>query len=242
MAGVQKGRIEAALRELLAPKVSVGGSASRSNREKVITILLRSWVTVSEDLRGFRDEGLDHLRVLSVDQHLPIHWGMVMAAYPFWGRVAETVGRLLRLQHSAAAPQVQRRLREQLGERETVARAARRVLRNFVDWGVLIETEENGVYGPTSLRSIANAETAIWLCEAALRASGSKTASINLLGQSPALFPFAVETPTVRSWTGHPRLDLTRQGPNEDIVVLRPSQTPGLTLEPGVHTEGTRRP
>ncbi len=225
MSAVPKAEIEAALRELLAPKVSVGGSASRSNREKVITILLRSWVTVPVELRGFRDEGLDHLRTLPVEQHLAIHWGMVMAAYPFWGKVAETVGRLLRLQHSAAAAQVQRRLREQLGERETVARAGRRVMRNFVDWAVLSETEEKGVYSAARPRSIPRGEVAIWLFEAALRASGSKTVSLKLLGHTPSLFPFAVEPPPIRSLAGHPRLDATRQGADEEIVFLRSSQT-----------------
>jgi len=44
------------------------------------------------------------------------------------------------------AAQAQRRIKEQLGEREAVSRAARRVLRCFVDWGVLQDTSEKGVY------------------------------------------------------------------------------------------------
>ena len=69
-----------------------------------------------------------------------------MAVYPFWSSVATQVGRLLRLQGSAAAAQVQRRIREQYGERETVARRARYVLRSYLDWGVLQETGAPGVY------------------------------------------------------------------------------------------------
>ena len=37
--------------------------------------------------------------------------------------------------NTAGAAQVQRRLRERFGERETVARAARRILRAYIDWG-----------------------------------------------------------------------------------------------------------
>jgi hypothetical protein len=195
------------------------------------------------ELCGFRDEGLDHLRALPIEQHLPIHWGMIMASYPFWGLVAETVGRLLRLQHTAGATQVQRRLREQLGERETVARAARRVLRSFVDWGVLTETEEKGVYGPATARSIARNDLAVWLFEATLRAAGSKTTSLKLLGQAPALFPFEMQALTVRSLAGHPRLDLTRQGVDEDMVVLRASQTSQPNPVSGdAHKEGRIAP
>src|SRR5205807_3397044 len=50
-----------------------------------------------------RDDGLDHFRRLAVDDHLAVHWGMSMAAYPFFGTVAEATGRLIRLQGSAGA-------------------------------------------------------------------------------------------------------------------------------------------
>ena len=62
-----------------------------------------------------------------------VHWCMCMAACPFFGTAADAAGRLLRLQGTAAAAQIQHRLRERLGERETVARAARRVLMASID-------------------------------------------------------------------------------------------------------------
>jgi hypothetical protein len=139
LAGRKRAQIQAALQDHLRERLSVGGGAERGNREKAITILLKVWVSVPEGLVPLRDDALEHLRRLPGDGHLPLHWGMTTAAYRFFGAVAETAGRLLRLQDAVAAAQVQRRLREQLGERETVARAARRVLRCLVDWGVLAE-------------------------------------------------------------------------------------------------------
>src|SRR5947209_6488434 len=112
-----------------------------------------------------RDDGLDHLRRLPLDDHLAVHWGMSMAAYPFFGTVAEATGRLLRLQGSAGAAQVQRRTREQLGERETVARAARRILRCFLDWGVLEVSTEKGVYQAAAVRTVEDTRLAAWLLE-----------------------------------------------------------------------------
>lgn len=56
---------------------------------------------------------------------------------PLWQRVVLS---------RVAAAHVQRRVHEQYGERETVSRAARRVLRSFLDWGVLQETESKGIY------------------------------------------------------------------------------------------------
>lgn len=221
LSGLSRGEIEAALQEHLRPKVSVGGNATRGNREKVITILLRTWVSVPTELESFRNEGLRHLRNLPLDQHVAIHWGMVMVSYPFWAVVAETVGRLLRLQHAAAAVHVQRRLRERLGERETVARAARRVIRTFVDWGVLSETEEKGVYAAASPQPIAHEELTVWLLEAMLRATAPKPASLDMAVHALALFPFALKRLTVRALAGNSRLDVTRQGGDQDVVVIR---------------------
>ena len=97
-----------------------------------------------------------------------VHWCMCMAVYPFFGTVADAVGRLLRLQGTAGAAQVQRRLRERFGERETVARAARRILRAYIDWGVLVETDEKGLYRRAAKRVIGDASLAVWAIRAVL--------------------------------------------------------------------------
>jgi hypothetical protein len=146
---------------------------------------------------------------------------MTMATYPFFGIVAETVGRLLRLQGSSAAVQVQRRVREQLGERETVARAARRILRCFVDWGVLQETMEKGIYQAAPVQSVKDKKLAAWLIEAGLVASGSGSGALKAIAQSPALFPFAVSLLNIIDLEGDGRLEFFRQGLDEDMVTLR---------------------
>ncbi len=137
LAGNAKTAINDSLQDLLEDRVSVGGKSVRGTREKVITILLKTWFTVPCELEVLRDEGLEILQGLSRKDRIAVHWGMALAAYPFWGAVAAHTGRLLRLQGSAAAAHVQRRVKEEYGERETASRAARRVLRSFIDWGVL---------------------------------------------------------------------------------------------------------
>jgi hypothetical protein len=219
--GADRSQIQATLQDLLHDQVSVGGTAVRGNREKVITILLRIWVTPTPSLRPLRDEALAHLQSLPEVDHLVLHWGMVTATYPFFGTVAESVGRLLRLQGAASAPQVQRRLREQLGERETVARAARRILRSFLDWGVLKESRSKGVYQPTPTRPVTDPRVSAWLIEAVLRARGSEAASLRGLAGSPALFPFEVGAPRRDALEGNGRLEFFHQGVNEEMVLLR---------------------
>ena len=135
LAGNPREEIVAALSERLKKKLSVGNEPERGNRDKAITILTKVWVTVPKELQSLRDEGLDHLQASGPSERMLVHWCMCMAVYPFFGTVADAVGRLLRLQGTAGAAQVQRRLRERFGERETVARAARRILRAYIDWG-----------------------------------------------------------------------------------------------------------
>ena len=226
LAGQTREQIETALQECLRDKLSIGGTAQRGNREKAITILLKIWVSVPPWLQPFRDDGLGYLRRLPDADHIAVHWGMTMAAYPFFGAVAEAVGRLMRLQGTCAAAQIQRRIREHLGERETVARAARRILRCFVDWGVLQETREKGVYQTSPARPVQDKQLAAWLIEAALLAQGTDTCVLQTLLQTPALFPFRIPQLYAADLEGQGRVEIFRQGLDEDMVTLH---TPSIT-------------
>jgi len=57
LAGNDKAAVNEALQELLKDKVSVGGQAERGNREKIITILLKTWLTVPSELESLRVAG-----------------------------------------------------------------------------------------------------------------------------------------------------------------------------------------
>lgn len=223
LAGQTREQIEATLQECLHDKLSVGGTAQRGNREKAITILLKTWVAVPKCLQPLRDDGLTHLLRLPHDEHIALHWGMTMAVYPFFGMVAETVGRLLRLQSMCVAAQIQRRMREQLGERATVARAARRILRCFVDWGVLQETPKKGVYRASPARSVQDKRLTMWLVEAALRASCTDKRALKMITQTPALFPLSFAPLYASDLEAHTRLELFRHSLDEDMVALRSS-------------------
>ena len=212
--------IEDGLQDYLKDKISKGGTAKRGNREKAISILLKTWVTVPKALESFRNDGLLIFMRTGVDVHLPIHWGMSMAVYPFFSAVARTVGRLLKLQGNATASQVQKRIREQLGERETVARAARRILSCFRDWGVLDETEKKGVYKAATQKDLNDRGTNAWLAESALIASDARALPINLFREMPEFFPFRFDQISLRDLGGNKRLSVYRHGLDEDMVAL----------------------
>ena len=146
---------------------------------------------------------------------------MTLAVYPFWGGVASHVGRILRLQGSASAGQVQRRMRESHGDRRTVYVATQRTLRSFVDWGVLTDTGVRGVYAAGSPVEINASSLAAWLAEALLVGGKGATDAGHLL-RDPSLFPFRIAPMTARDLVAQsPRLELVPHGFNEELVVLK---------------------
>lgn len=227
LAGNDKPAIIAALQELLKDKVSVGGDAERGNREKIITILMKVWLNVPRELEAFRIDGIVLLNRLSQLDRIVVHWGMVAAVYPFWSAVAAHVGRLLKLQGSAAAMHIQRRIREQYGERETVSRATRRVLRSYLDWGVLSDTSAKGVYTKGLSLKVDEPQIISWLIEAFLYARSNGAAPLRELIRGPALFPFRLKQVAAESMlAASSRLEFLRHGLDDDLVILRKQKMP----------------
>jgi len=221
LAGNDKYSIYNALQDLLQNIVSVGGDADRGNREKIITILMKVWLNVPRALEAFRNDGLDLCRSLALKNRLATHWGMTMAVYPFWGSVASQVGRLLKLQGAITGAQIQRRLREQYGERETVFRAARRVIRSFADWGVLRKTNAKGVYEQGHVIKVGEPQLVTWLIEAQLYSYPERKANLRLLLESPSLFPINISAVSIgRIGECSARLEVTKVDMDDSLVIL----------------------
>ncbi|MDA8218371.1 MAG: hypothetical protein M0Z94_12210 [Dehalococcoidales bacterium] len=221
LAGNDKAAVSEALQELLKDKVSVGGQAERGNREKIITILMKVWLTAPAELESLRVGGFELLKQIPQRDHLAVHWGMVTAVYPFWSGVATQVGRLLRLQGSAAAAHVQRRVREQYGERETVSRAARRVLRSYLDWGVLQESGEMGVYIAGPSLAVDDPRLIAWLVEASLHARANCSAPLKDLLDSPSLFPLRPKPMQAEIFLAvSSKIEVHRHGLDDNLVML----------------------
>jgi len=221
LAGNDENGVQVELEQVLAPAFPTSSPNTRGSLSKTLTILLKTWVRVRGDIRPLRDTGLELLRVSGKNDRLVIHWGMIMAAYPFWGAVANQTGRLLRLQNNAVASQIQRRLKEQYGERETVSRRVRYVLRGFIDWGVLSETKEKGIYCQGSTRPVDDPKLIAWLIEASLHTRSGGSAPIKAMLDSTGLFPFQLTHLSPEHLVSmSSRLDLLHHGLDDDVVML----------------------
>ena len=150
---------------------------------------------------------------------LPTHWGMISAAYPFWYNVARQTGRLIYLQDKVTQAQVFSRLKEQYGDRETVTRFARSTIRSFVAWGTLQDTGTKGCYEKVDAVGITNEKLAILLYESALMATPEAKATLGLLKNNPAFFPFHLPNMTGDFVSRHSdRIEVARYGLDDELL------------------------
>jgi len=205
---------------VLASEVAAENPGAETIR-KVLEHVRRIWFEPPDDSLALRAVALNLFRTNdSAASRFLLNWGMAIAAYPFVGSVAEALGRLLKLQHQANRADVQRRLREQYGDRDFVNRITRYNVSSFLDWGVIAEAKQGGVYLPGKPTRTKSSEQLAWLAEAVLISRGQAQISLSQLCHHPILFPVSMETFNVSALRTNPRLRVERQSLNEEFLFL----------------------
>lgn len=192
---------------------------SQEARDKTIGVLTRIWARVPERHRPLQEQAFRFLAEEGPDARLWLHWGMTLLAYPFFRDIADIIGRLLILQNEISLGQIRRRLCERWGERSTVLRACRRVVRSMVDWGVLEDTHKKGIYVPGPRKAPVSTEVQLWFLAALLSSLDSE---ILLMQQVPNLsvaFPFHLDI-SEAAIRKSKQLEVQRQGLDVDIVTI----------------------
>ena len=222
LSGLDAHAIRRELHTFLANKRGSGSEGERGDETRAMAVsnLMNTWVLPDAALDDFRDASLAFLRE-HPSMNLPIHWGMISAAYPFWFNVARQTGRLLALQNQVTHRQIVNRIKERYGDRQTVSRYARYVIRSFVAWGVMQDTGDKGCYEKAATASIADIDLAVLLFESALLATPEAKAPLELLVNNPAFFPFRLPTlngdiVSLRS----KRIEVIRYGLDEVLLQL----------------------
>lgn len=188
-------------------------------RKKTRTVLNRLWLEPRAELVGFADRGVEVYKSQADIPVAALCWGMAIAMYPFFGKVAELIGRLSAIQGDCSSAEVHRRMSETYGEREGTRRMTNMVIQSQASWGA-VERVENGK------RVIRLASTPIdndlltaWLLEAAVRYVG-KPISLSSLQSLPVLFPFTLTRPLSYVVSTSASLALRSDGPSNQTVDL----------------------
>jgi hypothetical protein len=223
MAGLDTKTIRLELHEYLSGRMGSGSDGERGemSRTQVVNMLMKIWVAPDPELLSFRNTSLSILQD-KPSMSLAVHWGMITAAYPFWLNVARQTGRLLSLQDKVTQMQITGRLKDQYGDRQTVSRYARYVIRSFVAWEVLKDSDTNGCYEKAAHVNIDEPKQAIVLFEAALLTNPEAKSTLGLLLNNPAFFPFRlpVMTGDLISRVSD-RIDVVRYGLDEELLKIK---------------------
>ena len=195
-----------------------GGGRCGSACHKTVGVLFGTWADVPADLCSFRDHAIGVFAAAAPGKRVALHWAMLVASYAFFADIARHTGRLLALQGNVALSQITRRMRESWGDRSTVPRATRRVVRSMVQWGILSDTQEGGVYVRTCPRMALREDSAMCLLEGLLRYEG-RALVVGQTTRHPVLFPFdlGLRIGTLRRSS---RFEIYRQGVDIDLVSL----------------------
>ena len=144
---------------------------------------------------------------------------MMISTYGFFRAVAEHAGRLLSLQGSFTLVQITRRMSEDWGDRSTLSRAVQRIVRSMVQWGVLLDSGDKGVYAGTGKVLAISDECSELLLEAVLVHLDGGSIPVDQATRHPAFFPFKLGLSAHRLRRST-RFDVHRQGLNVDVVEL----------------------
>lgn len=189
-------------------------------RKKTRTVLNRLWLEPRAELVAFADQGASLYKAQPDIPVAALCWGMAVACYPFFGKVAELVGRLSSIQGDCASAEVHRRMSEIYGEREGTRRMTNMVIQTQASWGAVERVEKSKRVIRLASTPINSDELTAWLVEAALRSTG-KAIPLTSLQSMPILFPFTFTGPLSYAVSNSPHLDLRSDGPNNQFVALR---------------------
>lgn len=190
------------------------------SRTKTRSVLNGLWLDPRAELVGFAERGIG---IWHESPEVPVPaicWGMAITAYPFFGKVAELVGRLTTIQGDCTAAEIHRRLAETYGEGEVTRRAANRVLQTQASWGTCERVDQGRrvIRNPATI--ITNEALIAWLIEAAIRYTG-RAISVSGLLSTAVLYPFRLDHSLTLVVSRSPTLELRSEGSGSQLVMLQ---------------------
>jgi hypothetical protein len=222
--GLGEEEIRKELEHYLSDRKGSGETGDRAEKTMAIavTLLMNIWVTPKSKFINFRDRLLNIIDNKNIE---PVcHWAMISSVYPFWFNMSFIVGSLFRLQNQIKKTQIMSRTYEILGERNTIERCSRYVIRSFVSWDLIKDKEKAGCYERGKAIDVSDINLASFLVQTMLNAVPEKRIPLTSVLNCPAFFNFRL--PSVNGSQiakVNPNLYIETFSVNDDFIGLKKS-------------------
>ena len=203
--------VHALIDDYLAPYVH-----GDTSKRKTKNVLSGAWVKSDGVNPLFKTQAQQLYAQANKEEQLTIHFGLMVASYPFFYSLSRILGRLFKLQDDVSNDEFYRRVVETHGDRESIKRAAARFLQSLVAWGVLDGSDKAKVKSVSKIK-IDDSRLATWLLEAAMYSNDKETISLDVLLADPAFFVFDIPHGAFQI-NQSDRLDIVHQGAHETIL------------------------
>lgn len=209
-AGKTREEAAEALNALVGSKI-----VSKDNIRKSRTLLLSIWY---DNDPWFLSTAEKTCRDLPRYQWLPVHWALMLLKFPIFHDVCDIVGKLLDYKESISITQIQQRVFEKWGARNTMLHTLPKIIQTLKDIQALDTGEMKGTYKAHAWK-VSDVQAATLLVAALLVSRDHQQMTWNALSQDPAIFPFEFTQVGQADIAVCERLRLEKSG-NEVVIRL----------------------
>ena len=183
--GLEENEIKNQLNEYLGFEIS-----SATNLRKTREILMNIWVYENEYSEKLRPEALRLIRK-DADNQLPVHWCMMLAAYPVFQDMCRLISKMSEFQEEVTLKQIKQKLFDEWGERSTLFHSIDKLIDTLKSLEVLI-CDKPGKYR-INKHLLAREEVIAYITYAVMVVDDGGYYSLLQLQDSGLLFPFKYE-------------------------------------------------
>ena len=180
--GLDNNQIKEQLNEYLSFEIE-SPIVLRKTRE----ILMNIWVYENDYTGALRDEALRLIQKDS-DYAIPVHWVMMLAAYPVFQDMCWLIGKIGEFEEAITTKQIKQKLFDEWGERSTLYHSINKLIATLKALDVL-ESKKAGVY-LIKKHQLSKSEIVNFLLYAMMRIDDAGYYSLVNLENSLYLFPF----------------------------------------------------
>lgn len=180
--GLDENEIKEKLNEYLSFEIT-----SPTNIRKTREILMNIWIYENVYTVALRDEALRLIQKDS-DFSMPVHWCMMLAAYPVFQDMCRLIGKIGEFEENITTKQIKHKLFDEWGERSTLYHSSDKLIATLKAFDVL-KSQKVGMYS-IKKHSLSSTEIVNFMLFAMMKIDDAGYYSIRELENSLYLFPF----------------------------------------------------